>query len=89
MKHAGAAALAELAELLAAVRERAALRERKPGIFYRGATAYLHFHEDWAGLFADLKVGTSFERHCVSRRSQQRALLRRIDETLAVVRPRD
>ncbi len=56
MKHAGAAALDELGDLIAAIRAAATLTERKRGVFYRGREAALHFHEDKAGLFADWRV---------------------------------
>ena len=46
---------------------------------HRGAAAFLHFHEDPAGLFADVKVGGAFERHRVSTAVEQ-------DDLLAVVR---
>ena len=57
MRHAGAAALDRLDGLLQQVRRRhPQLKERKRGAFYRGGQGWLHFHEDPAGLFADLKV---------------------------------
>jgi len=52
MRHAGPNSLAGFADVLAAIRRRPELTERKPGIFYRKAIAFLHFHEDPAGLFA-------------------------------------
>jgi hypothetical protein len=61
MKHAGERALARLAPLLAALRTWG-LREPKPGTFYRGSVAFLHFHEDAAGDFADLKVDGDWQR---------------------------
>jgi hypothetical protein len=75
MKHAGAAALAALAPLLAELRSLPGLIERKPGIFYRGSSAFLHFHEAPAGLFADLKQGGAFVRWPVSGAAQRKALL--------------
>ena len=56
MKHAGPETLAALAPLLARLRAQPALVERTPGCFYRGATAFLHFHEDAAGPFADVRL---------------------------------
>ena len=78
MKRAGPETLAELETMLQGVRKFGALTERKPGIFYRGTSAFLHFHEDAAGLFADLKVGGSFERFRVTRRVEQNELLKHI-----------
>lgn len=75
MKHAGPDALDALEPLLGKVRAAPALIERKRGIFYRGGVAFLHFHEDPEGLFADLKVGRAFERHRVSTTPERRAFL--------------
>jgi hypothetical protein len=74
MKHADATTLARLAPLLAALRGIAGLRERKPGTFYRGAQAFLHFHDDAAGDFADLKVGREWERSRVVTQRERAAL---------------
>lgn len=76
MKHASAATLQALAPLLMQLRTLPGLVERKPGIFYLRAHAFLHFHEDAAGLFADVKLdGKQFERHAVSTPAQQHTLL--------------
>jgi hypothetical protein len=56
MKHAGPQTLTALAPLLRQLRAMPALVERRPGVFYRGAQAYLHFHDDPAGIFADVKL---------------------------------
>jgi hypothetical protein len=64
MKHAGAAALDQLEPLLARIREGGALREKSRGIFYLKSRAYLHFHEDPAGIFVDIRAadGKEFDR---------------------------
>src|SRR5688572_18016482 len=80
MKHATAPALDTIADLLEAVREHEALTERKRGIFYLKSTAFLHFHEDPAGLFADLKIGRSFERFPVNSPDECADLLERLEE---------
>ena len=59
MKHAGPATLQALEPLLARVRALPGLVERTPGCFYQGAKAFLHFHEDPKGLFADIRCGDS------------------------------
>ncbi|MFT3810416.1 MAG: hypothetical protein QM698_10895 [Micropepsaceae bacterium] len=79
MKHAGEAALAELASLLAAIRTAVPLTEKKPGIFYRGAEAALHFHEDPDGLFADWRAAKGdrdFIRFRVSTAAERTAFLK-------------
>ena len=83
MKHAGPEALERLAPLLAKLRKLAPLRERTPGSFYRGSSAFLHFHEDAAGDFADLKVAGAFERSRVCTSRERGALLRRVRALLA------
>jgi len=64
MKHAGAAALDQLELLLARLRQIAGLKERTRGVFYLRSKAFLHFHEDPAGLFADIRAadGRDFDR---------------------------
>jgi hypothetical protein len=77
LKHAGADTLDQLEALLAKMRELAGLRERKRGAFYRGTSAFLHFHEDPAGLFADLKIGRNFVRFSVDNQYEIETLLNR------------
>ena len=55
MKHAGPAALDRLEPLLAEVRALADLKEKSRGVFYRRSKAFLHFHEDPTGLYADIR----------------------------------
>ena len=55
MKHAGAEALDAIEPLLRQVRLLPGLIEKKRGIFYRKSKAFLHFHEDAASMFADIK----------------------------------
>jgi hypothetical protein len=88
MKHAGARALDSLEPLLKLIRSRTALVERRRGVFYRNGAAFLHFHEDPAGLFADMKVDGSFRRSPVNTAAQQSALLRRaVRLSAGAVRP--
>ena len=84
MRHATDSALDRLEGLLSKIRKRHAnLRERKRGAFYRGGQGWLHFHEDPAGLFADLKIGGSFFRFGVNTRAEQGTLLRELRNSLA------
>ncbi len=81
MRHAGEAALAELAQLLAAIRASVSLTEKKPGIFYRGGEAALHFHEDPDGLFADWRAAKGdkgFIRFRVSTAAERTAFLKAV-----------
>ena len=76
MKHAGAAALDALEPLLAELRLVAGLTERKRGVFYRKSSAFVHFHEDPAGRFPDLKRDGAWRRVAVDSNPQRAALLR-------------
>jgi hypothetical protein len=55
MRHARGPALDQLEPLLAELRALPGLTEKARGTFYRKARAFLHFHEDPAGLFADIR----------------------------------
>lgn len=83
MRHAQSDALDQLEEVLAALRRFPQLREKTRGIFYRGAQAFLHFHEDPAGLFADVKCGAAFTRLRVSTKAERSALLKLVRKSLA------
>ena len=84
MKHAGAAALDRLEPLLARLRASAALKEKARGTFYVKGRAFLHFHEDPAGLFADVRAsdGTDFDRLRVETDEERAALLARVEASL-------
>lgn len=86
MKHAGEAALQRAEPLLRALRNMPALREKSPGTFYKGARAFVHFHEDPAGVFADVRFTDDFERIDVTTAAKQQKLARRIRASL---RPKD
>lgn len=83
MRHARQEALNKLEALLERLRKLDGLRERKRGAFYRGSCAFLHFHEDPAGLFADLKVDGEWQRMKVDTKKQQSELVKAAKSTLA------
>lgn len=84
MKHASPATLARLAPLLDALRGVPGLKERASGTFYRGGRAFLHFHEDPAGDFADVRLdGRLFTRLPVSTAADQATCLARVFSALA------
>ena len=84
MKHADPQTLASLAALLRRLRAQPSLIERRPGVFYLGSRAYLHFHDDPAGIFADVKFDlTSFTRVRVSTAAERRRFLARVGKSLA------
>ena len=85
MKHADADALDRLEDLLQALRSEpgaAALREKQRGVFYHAGKAFLHFHTDPVGLFADLRTGAAFERFLVDTPLQRQALLAAVHASL-------
>lgn len=82
MRHARADALAQLSELLQKLRSRKELAERRPGIFYIKGKAFLHFHEDPAGLFADLRQHSDWLRLPVNDPGDEAELLAALDRTL-------
>lgn len=75
MKHVSPAGLDELEGLLRELRSVDGLTEKKRGVFYRGSRAFLHFHEDTSGLYADVRVDTEFERVRVTTKAERRRLL--------------
>lgn len=76
MKHAGSDALDALEPVLAQLRSIEGLKEKKRGTFYCGSSAFLHFHEDLAGFFADLKRDGEFARLPVNNRIEIAILIR-------------
>ncbi len=75
MRHATPVALDALEPMLARLRAIDGLTERKRGVFYRGSRAFLHFHEDSAGFFADVRTGPEWERLSVTTAAERRGLL--------------
>jgi hypothetical protein len=88
MKHAGPATLARMSPLLGELRARPALRERRPGVFELKSRAFLHFHDDPSGIFADVRLAEDFVRMRVTSPSEQSDLLERIDDCLSAIESR-
>jgi hypothetical protein len=87
MKHAGPQTLASLAPLLRRLRAMAALIERRPGVFYVRSRAYLHFHDDPAGIFADVKLDlATFARMRVSTAAERTRFVARVVRSLGTRR---
>lgn len=87
MKHAGRMTLDLLEPFFAELRQRhPELREKANGSFYVKSKGYLHFHEDPAGIFADVKLDlVEFARFRATTEREQRALLARIDRSLSAL----
>jgi hypothetical protein len=82
VRHARQEDLERLEPLLAELRVLPGLRERKCGYFSRGSGAFLHFHEDAGDLYADVKLGSKFQRMKVSSGSEQADFLACVREAL-------
>ena len=83
MRHARPPALDELEPVLTQLRALPDLKEKSRGTFYRKSQAFLHFHEDPAGLFADVRLdGGDFTRMRVSTKAEQRALVTAVKAAL-------
>jgi hypothetical protein len=78
MRHARAADLDRLEDLLVQIRALPGLKEKSRGCFYRKSRGFLHFHEDPAGLFADLGDAPDggFERINVTDQAGRATLLK-------------
>ena len=85
MKHATASALDRLTGLLGEIRQSQLLKEKSRGVFYCRAKAFLHFHEDPAGLFADIRTGPDWERMPVDSKADQAKLLRLVRRHIAAL----
>jgi hypothetical protein len=83
VKHAGEEALGQLEDLLFQLRGIDGLKEKGPGVFYHRSKAFLHFHEDPSGFFADLRCDGVFSRFEVTSTSQQNSLIVRVRKELS------
>ncbi len=83
MRHAGPSTLARIEPLLGELRARSALREARPGVFTLQSRAFLHFHDDPSGVYADVRLADELVRLRVTTPSEQSDLLDRIDDCLS------
>lgn len=82
MRHVNDQDLDALEPLLEEIRTLEGLKEKKRGVFYRKSRAFLHFHDDPAGRYADCRLDQEFERFRVSTKAEQRELLKQIRRML-------
>jgi len=85
VKHATSATLDALSPLLNTVRAFDGLVEKSPGISYRKSKPFLHFHDDPAGIFADVRLRTDeeFTRFQVDSRELQSTFLSHVEAALS------
>jgi hypothetical protein len=78
MKHAAGAVLDQLEPLLARIRAAGGLKEKSRGNFYLKSRAFLHFHEDPAGVFVDIRAPDSkdFDRMKLDQAAEAEILAR-------------
>jgi hypothetical protein len=78
LRHARDQDLDRIEPLLRRLRTLPGLIERKRGTFYVKSKAFLHFHEDPAGMFADVRAadGKDFDRLKVDTAAEQKSLLK-------------
>jgi len=69
--------------VLLELRQLEGIREKKPGLFYRKSSAFIHFHEDPAGIFADVSRDREWLRLPVNTASERRQFVRLVTEMLA------
>ena len=62
MKHATSESINKISSKLELIRGLDNIKEKKLGTFYKKSSAFLHFHEDVAGFFADLKINNIWQR---------------------------
>lgn len=78
MRHARDADLDRVEALLVQLRRLPGMVEKKRGVFYFRSRAFLHFHDDPKGMFADIREagsGNDFERIDVTDVAGRKALL--------------
>ncbi len=84
MKHATQEALTAITPLLRSLSAIEVLRERSAGTYYLKSQAFVHFHEDPAGIFADLRTSTEWRRFPVNTEKQRKAFLLAVKFEIAI-----
>ena len=88
MKHAGPKALDRIEPLLEQIRA-LGFKEKSRGCFYIGGKGYLHFHEHGDdALYADIGLGSAFDRWPAVTATQHKAILARAAKDIAAGKPR-
>jgi len=83
MKHAGKETLDTIEPLLTRIREFRELKEKHRGVFYCKSKAYLHFHEDPQGIFADVAIDRNWERFLLDGKSAEDTLIKCLEAHLS------
>lgn len=83
MRHARPEDLDRLEPLLETLRRLDGMKEKSRGTFYRGARAFLHFHEHDGGFFADVRLADDFERLPATTTVERNALVVTVRKALS------
>lgn len=79
VRHAAREDLERIEALLVRIRRLDGVRERRPGVFYAGARALVHFHEDAGSILADVRFDHGWERMRVDTAPERAELLRQLE----------
>jgi hypothetical protein len=85
MKHATPETLKQIGSLLGGLRKLPNAVECRPGVFYVKGKAFLHFHEDPAGIFADIKIGNDWKRFAIKAARSRSQFLKLATSTLSAI----
>jgi hypothetical protein len=83
VRHAGQEALNRLDAVLGELRRIEGMVEKRPGVFYRGPKAFLHFHEDPSGIYVDVRLRSEFERLRVETKAERASFIKQVRLCLA------
>jgi hypothetical protein len=86
VRHAGSDSLDGIETFLVQLRDLPGVVEKKRGVFYRRSKAFIHFHEDPTGMYADVRLADEFDRFRVQTPDEQDALLARIRAVVTTTR---
>ena len=82
MEHADPETLAELEDLLNALRSHTEVKEHRPGYFYCKGKSLTHFHVDPSGLYADAKTDGRWVRLRVMSQPEKQDFLALIEREI-------
>ena len=82
MKHASTKALDCIKDILTKLKKYKSLKEKQKGMFYKNSEAFIPFHEDLKGIFADLNIKNKWERLLVSTKSGKDHFLKKAQKVI-------
>ena len=82
MKHASTKSFDCIKDILTKLKKYKSLKEKQKGVFYKNSQAFIHFHEDLEGLFADLKIKNEWERFPVNTKQEKDYFLKKAQKLI-------